>query len=251
MSIDGKNAQPVHIVGSGLAGSEAAHFLAERGHKIILHEMRPGKMTEAHKTDQSAELVCSNSLKSKSPQSAPGMLKAEMTKLGSLILRCANAAAVPGGEALAVDRDVFAASITQCLKTHKNITCSPGEITEPFNGEITLLATGPLTSAGLSQWLAHATGAHDLYFYDAIAPIVDASTVDMSRAFIANRYDKGDEEAYLNCPMDEEEYNIFIDALISAEKVPPRILKKRFSSRAVNPLKRLQQPEERVFALVR
>jgi methylenetetrahydrofolate--tRNA-(uracil-5-)-methyltransferase len=236
MSIDVKNPHVVHIVGSGLAGSEAAYFLAEKGHQVVLHEMRPGKMTEAHKTDQSAELVCSNSLKSKAPQSAPGMLKAEMTNLGSLILRSANAAAVPGGEALAVDRDVFAASITQALKTHKNITYAPGEITEPFAGQITLLATGPLTSPGLSQWLAHATGAHDLYFYDAIAPIVDTSTIDMSRAFIANRYDKGDEEAYLNCPMDEEEYGIFIDALIGAEKVPPKNFEKEIFFQGCQPI---------------
>jgi methylenetetrahydrofolate--tRNA-(uracil-5-)-methyltransferase len=226
----------IHIVGSGLAGSEAAFYLAEKGHKILLHEMRPGKMTEAHKTEQSAELVCSNSLKSKAPQSAPGMMKAEMTKLGSLILRAAEKSQVPGGEALAVDRDVFAGAITEALRGHKNIMFVPGEVTGPFSDGITLFATGPLTSEGLSQWLAHATGAHDLYFYDAIAPIIDAATIDMTSAFIANRYDKGDEEAYLNCPMSEEEYNLFIDALLAAEKVPPKNFEKEVFFQGCQPI---------------
>jgi methylenetetrahydrofolate--tRNA-(uracil-5-)-methyltransferase len=226
----------IHIVGSGLAGSEAAFYLAEKGHKIHLHEMRPGKMTEAHKTEHSAELVCSNSLKSKAPQSAPGMMKAEMTKLGSLILKAAEVSQVPGGEALAVDRDVFAGEITRALRAHKNITFVPGEVTGPFSDGITLFATGPLTSEGLSQWLAHATGAHDLYFYDAIAPIIDAATIDMNSAFIANRYDKGDEEAYLNCPMNEEEYNLFIDALLAAEKVPPKNFEKEVFFQGCQPI---------------
>jgi len=216
----------VHIVGSGLAGSEAAHYLAERGIHVYLHEMRPTRMTEAHKTGGCAELVCSNSLKSKSPVSAPGMLKAEMNRIGSLILKSADAHAVPGGEALAVDRDLFSQAITQTLRSHPNITFVGGEVSEAFKGEVTLFATGPLTSDSLSTWLARATGADDLYFYDAIAPIIDASSIDMNRAFLANRYDKGDEEAYLNCTMDETEYGAFIDALIAAEKVPPKNFEK-------------------------
>ena len=145
---------PVHIVGSGLAGSEAAYFLAERGIPVILHEMRPLVNTEAHKTDRCAELVCSNSFKSKSPQSAPGMLKAEMTRMGSLILRSAAGATVPGGEALAVDRDLFAEAVTSAVKSHPLITFVPGEVTQPPVDSVTLLATGPLTSDALSGWLA-------------------------------------------------------------------------------------------------
>jgi methylenetetrahydrofolate--tRNA-(uracil-5-)-methyltransferase len=154
------------------------------------------------------------------------MMKAEMSHVGSLILRAAGGAAVPAGEALGVDRDVFSETVTRALSSHPNITRIPGEVTEPFTDGPTLLATGPLTSDGLSQWLAKATGADDLYFYDAIAPIVDASTIDMTRAFMANRYDKGGEEAYLNCPMNEQEYNAFIDALSVAEKVPPKNFEK-------------------------
>jgi len=230
----------IHVVGSGLAGSEAAFYLASKGHKVVIHEMRPGKMTEAHKTHQCAELVCSNSLKSKNPQSAPGMMKAEMTKVGSLILNSAGVSTVPGGEALAVDRDVFADSVTAALHAHPNITFEPGEVTEPFKDEITLFATGPLTSEGLSSWLAQATGAEDLYFYDAIAPIIEASSVDMNHAFIANRYDKGlengEEEAYLNCPMNEDEYYTFINALIAGEKVPPKNFEKEIFFQGCQPI---------------
>ncbi len=216
----------VHIVGAGLAGSEAAHFLASRGVQVVLHEMRPARMTPAHKTDGFAELVCSNSLKSKAPDSAPGMLKAEMTRMGSLILEAGNKAAVPAGEALGVDREVFSAEITARLRSHPNVTFAPGEVDAPFTDAPTLFATGPLTSDRLGAWIAKATGADDLYFYDAIAPIIDASTIDLEVAFLANRYDKGGEEAYLNCPMNEEEYNAFIDALTLAEKVPPKAFEK-------------------------
>lgn len=216
----------VHVIGSGLAGSEAAFYLAEHGISVILHEMRPLKMTAAHQTDQCAELVCSNSLKSKSPISGPGMLKAEMNHVGSLILQAAELSSVPAGEALAVDRDVFSAHITQQLLKHPRIELVRGEASKPINDEITLLATGPLTSDPLSEWLAQNTQSDGLYFYDAIAPIVDASSIDMNNAFIANRYDKGDEDAYINCPMNEEEYAVFIDALSQAEKVAPKSFEK-------------------------
>jgi methylenetetrahydrofolate--tRNA-(uracil-5-)-methyltransferase len=216
----------VHIVGGGLAGSSAAWFLAERGVRVEIHEMRPARLTEAHRTGRCAELVCSNSFKSKSPVSAPGMLKEEMSQLGSLVLKAASAHSVPGGEALAVDRDLFSQAVTEALSTHPNVRFAPGEVSRTFEDGITLFATGPLTSDSLSSWLAQATGESDLYFYDAIAPIVDAQSIDLSRAFIANRYGKGDEEAYLNCPMDEAEYNAFIDALLSAEKVPPKSFEK-------------------------
>jgi len=216
----------VHVVGAGLAGSEAAYFLAERGIRVVLHEMRPARMTEAHKTAQCAELVCSNSFKSQSPVSAPGMLKAEMARLGSLVLRMAGQSAVPGGEALAVDREIFSSLVTRAIDGHSLITRVPGEVSEPVPGVPTILATGPLTSDALCAWIARATGAQDLYFYDAIAPILDASTIDMENAFIANRYGKGEEEAYLNCPMDEAQYNAFIDALIAGEKVAPKSFEK-------------------------
>lgn len=230
----------VHIVGAGLAGSEAAYFLAENGVPVILHEMRPSLMTPAHHTDQCAELVCSNSLKSKSPQSAPGMLKAEMNQLGSLILRAASLSSVPGGEALAVNRDEFAQYITRAIRSHSNITVVGEEIQKPLAG-ITLFATGPLTSDALSAWLAQATGTQDLYFYDAIAPIVDASSIDHEKAFLANRYDKGEEVAYLNCPMNEEEYSAFIDALMAAEKVPPQAFEKEKFFQGCQPIEAIAE----------
>jgi methylenetetrahydrofolate--tRNA-(uracil-5-)-methyltransferase len=217
-------------VGSGLAGSEAAHYLARRGARVVIHEMRPSRMTEAHQTGACAELVCSNSLKSKDPMSAPGMLKAEMSRVGSLILEAAAHAEVPGGQALAVDRDVFSAKVTETLRAMPNVTFETGEVTDPgsapFRDGITLLATGPLTSEKLTKWIEKAAGADDLYFYDAIAPIVEASTIDRDKCFLANRYGKGDEEAYLNCPLDKDEYEAFIDALMSAEKVTPKSFEK-------------------------
>lgn len=217
----------IHIIGAGLAGSEAAYFLAEHGMEVHLHEMRPKKSTEAHHTEKCAELVCSNSFKSKSPTSAPGMLKAEMSQIGSLILRSAGVSSVPAGEALGVDREIFSDTVTRALRTHPNIQIFHEEVTEPFRDGITLFATGPLTSEGLVQWLTRATGGgDDLYFYDAIAPIIDASTLDRDCVFLANRYDKGEEQAYLNCPLNETEYNAFIDALSSAEKVPPKNFEK-------------------------
>lgn len=243
-----KPIQKIHIVGSGLAGSEAAWFLAEHaeeaGIEIHLHEMRPLKMTEAHKTDRCAELVCSNSFKTTNPLSAPGMMKAEMQAMGSLALMGAEVAKVPAGEALAVDRDVFADWVTKKLDSHSKIFRHAGEVTEPFADGITLLATGPLTSEPLANWLIKATAASapegqegkDLYFYDAIAPIIEAASIDREHAFMANRYDKGGEEAYLNCPMNEEEYNAFLDALIAGEKVPPKNFEKEILFQGCQPI---------------
>ncbi|HLE01337.1 MAG TPA: methylenetetrahydrofolate--tRNA-(uracil(54)-C(5))-methyltransferase (FADH(2)-oxidizing) TrmFO [Bdellovibrionota bacterium] len=226
----------VHIVGAGLAGSEAAYFLAERGIPVIVHEMRPAKMTPAHHTGGFGELVCSNSLKSKSPTSAPGMLKAEMAVTESLVLRAATEAAVAAGEALAVDREKFSGMITRSLRSHPNITCIHEEIKAPVQDGITLLATGPLSSEPIVKWLGNATDSDDLYFYDAIAPIVDQSTIDLDRAFVANRYDKGGEEAYLNCPMNEGEYSVFMDAITAAEKVPPRAFEKEIFFQGCQPI---------------
>ncbi|MBC7396038.1 MAG: methylenetetrahydrofolate--tRNA-(uracil(54)-C(5))-methyltransferase (FADH(2)-oxidizing) TrmFO, partial [Bdellovibrionales bacterium] len=220
--------QTVHIIGAGLAGSEAAYYLAERGVKVVIHEMRPLKTTPAHHTGDCAELVCSNSLKSKNPISAPGMMKAEMRMLGSLILNSAVTSEVPAGEALAVDRDQFAGLITKTLRSHPNISFVNEEVTRPFEGpdEITLIATGPLTSEGLTSWIADATGGDDLYFYDAIAPIIDTTTIDMESAFTANRYDKGEEVAYINCPMNDTEYYAFMEGLVNGEMVPSKNFEK-------------------------
>lgn len=226
----------VHIVGAGLAGSEAAFFLAERKIPVTLHEMRPAKQTEAHHSDQFAELVCSNSFKSQLPHSAPGMLKAELKVMGSLVLSTAEKFQVPAGEALAVDRDLFSKAITDTLRAHPLIEVVPGEATAPFPDAVTLLATGPLTSPSLTQWIQSATHQNGLYFYDAIAPIVEASSVDPEKSFIANRYDKGTEEAYLNCPMTQEEYENFIGALMRGEKVPPKNFEKEIFFQGCQPI---------------
>lgn len=230
---------PIHVVGSGLAGSEAAYFLAERHYQVFLHEMRPSKMTEAHQTDRAAELVCSNSFKSKVETSAPGLMKAEMRAMGSLALKCAEIAQVPGGDALAVDRDVFSTAMTEALANHPNITRVPGEVTGPFSDGITIFATGPLTSSDLTTWIQTATGETDLYFYDAIAPIIDASTIDFESAFIANRYGKGGEDAYVNCPLTKPEYEAFIDALMAGEKVPGKPFEKEKFFQGCQPIEQI------------
>ncbi len=216
----------VHIVGSGLAGSEAAYFLAENGIGVNLYEMRPHKMTPAHKSGDCAELVCSNSLKSTAPESAPGILKAEMNSIGSLILSSANQTQVPGGEALTVNRELFSKNISEIIKNHTNINFVEEEVIEPFKNEITLIATGPLSSPAISKSIAGLIGSDDLYFYDAIAPIVDASTIDIENTFLANRYGKGGDRAYLNCPLTENEYNDFLTALLGAETVAPKNFEK-------------------------
>ena len=183
--------QSINIIGAGLAGCEAAYYLAELGFQVILYEMRPKLMTPAHKTDQCAELVCSNSFKSKSPYSAPGMLKAELSKLGSLTLRAAGSSVIEAGEALAVDRKIFAETVTRAISSHPNIVKINQEVTSAPEKGITIIASGPLTSDGLTNWLLKKTGSENLYFYDAIAPVIDASTIDLSKAFVANRYGKG------------------------------------------------------------
>ncbi len=239
------NLNRVNIIGSGLAGSEAAWFLAEKGVSVRLFEMRPLKSTPAHKTDRAAELVCSNSFKSMDPLSAPGILKADMREMGSLALQGAQVAQVPGGNALSVDRDVFAKFVTEKLSSHPKIERVNQEMLEPVADEINLIATGPLTSDGLAEWLAQATGAQDLYFYDAIAPIIDAASIDRESAFLANRYDKGvesgEEAAYLNCPMTDNEYYAFIDALMSAQTVEPKAFEKPKYFQGCQPIEAIAQ----------
>jgi methylenetetrahydrofolate--tRNA-(uracil-5-)-methyltransferase len=215
----------VVIVGGGLAGSEAAWQAAKRGAKVTLYEMRPKEMTKAHKTGGLAELVCSNSLGSTDPQNAPGILKEEMRRLGSLIIASAEQARVPAGSALAVDREQFSLAVTRALEGHPNIRILHEEIADIPTDCLCIIATGPLTSDTLSDAIRRATQAQHLYFFDAISPIVDADSIDMDIVFRASRYDKGGDD-YLNCPMTEEQYNRFYDALIAAEKVQPKEFEK-------------------------
>jgi methylenetetrahydrofolate--tRNA-(uracil-5-)-methyltransferase len=208
----------VTVVGAGLAGSEAAWQIASRGVAVRLIEMRPVRKTPAHRGDQFAELVCSNSLRAAGLTNAVGILKEEMRRLSSLIMASADQHAVPAGGALAVDREAFSETITRTLSEHPLIEVVKEEVTELPEG-ITIIATGPLTSPDLSQKLRALTGEEYLYFYDAAAPIVEKDSIDMEKVFLQSRYDKG-EAAYLNCPMNEEEFNRFYDALISAEAAP-------------------------------
>ncbi len=209
---------PILIAGGGLAGSEAAWQLASRGVRVTLCEMRPLRPTPAHKSDQLAELVCSNSLKSNAPGAASWLLKEEMRRAGSLLLRLAHECAVPGGSALTVDREGFSASVTQAIERHPLITLRREEVTEIPGDRLCLVATGPLTSDALAQSLQRLTGTESLAFYDSISPIVDADTLNMDRIFRASRYGKGGDD-YLNCAMTKDEYHAFHDALMSAEAV--------------------------------
>jgi methylenetetrahydrofolate--tRNA-(uracil-5-)-methyltransferase len=209
----------VIVIGAGLAGSEAAWQLAQSGIKVKLYEMRPTNTTPAHHTDKFAELVCSNSLRSNQLESAIGLLKEEMRRLGSLIMECADKHAVPAGGALAVDREKFSEEVTEKIKNHPNIEIIYEELVDIPRDEYVIIASGPLTSDKLSQSIMNITDDDYLYFYDAAAPIVSFESIDMSKAFKASRYDKGESD-YINCPMDEEEYNHFYKELISAEVVP-------------------------------
>lgn len=208
----------INVIGAGLAGSEAAYQIAKRGLHVNLYEMRPVKQTPAHHTDKFAELVCSNSLRGDQLTNAVGVLKEEMRQLDSLIIRAADNARVPAGGALAVDRHDFAGYITDTLKNHPNITVKNEEITEIPDGP-TIIATGPLTTESLTKQIMDITGEEQLYFYDAAAPIIEKESINMDKVYLKSRYDKGD-AAYLNCPMTEEEFNTFYDALMEAEVAP-------------------------------
>jgi methylenetetrahydrofolate--tRNA-(uracil-5-)-methyltransferase len=209
----------IRIIGAGLAGCEAAYQCARRGIEVELYEMRPQKSTPAHQTANFAELVCSNSLKSASENTAPWLLKEEMRRAGSLLLQIAEKTAVPAGHALAVDREVFSAEVTAAIEGEPLIHVHREEVTEiDENDGLTIIATGPLTSDALSQEIARLSGNSHLYFYDSISPIVEADSIDMSRVYMAARYDKGTAD-YINCPMTKEEYDRFLDALIEAHSV--------------------------------
>lgn len=212
----------ITVVGGGLAGSEAAWQIAKAGIPVVLKEMRPVKQTPAHRTDGLAELVCSNSLRSDDAiHNAVGLLHEEMRRCDSLIMRAADLNKVPAGGALAVDRDAFSKTIGEALANHPLITIKREEMTElpaPDSGKY-VIATGPLTSASLAEQIQAVAGGDILHFFDAIAPIVTADSVDMTKAWKQSRYDKGDGDDYINCPLDEEQYNAFIDNLLSGEKV--------------------------------
>jgi methylenetetrahydrofolate--tRNA-(uracil-5-)-methyltransferase len=216
---------PIHIIGGGLAGSEAAWQIAEAGLTAVLHEMRPVRPTAAHQTDRLAELVCSNSLKSEQEDSAPWLLKQELRRLGSLVLQAAATARVPGGHALTVDRDVFSQEVTRAVAAHPRIEIRREEVREIPGSGIAIIATGPLTSDALADEIARITGSGRLFFYDSISPIVDADSVDQTIAFRASRYDKSlDGTAdYLNCPFDRPQYEAFLDALAAAQTVSAHI----------------------------
>ena len=213
--------QPVQVIGGGLAGSECAYQLARRGVPVVLWEMRPAKSTPAHATGSLAELVCSNSLRSDDPLHAAGLLKREMERFGSLIISAARGAAVPAGSALAVDRDQFARRVTTTLEETPGIELRRGEATHLPEGDV-VLATGPLTSESMARELAALLGDDHLYFYDAIAPIVDGDTLDHSRLFWASRYGKGEGDDYLNVPLGREAYLELHQAILDADTVPLR-----------------------------
>jgi methylenetetrahydrofolate--tRNA-(uracil-5-)-methyltransferase len=211
-------AEQVRIIGAGLAGSEAAWQCARRGVAVELYEMRPAHSTPAHQTADFAELVCSNSLKSDSQNTAPWLLKEEMRRAGSLLLEIARACAVPAGHALAVDRVEFSARVTEAISREPLITVRREEVTALDPEQLTVIATGPLTSDALSAEIARLTGSSHLSFYDSISPIVEADSIDRDRVYFAARYDKGTAD-YINCPMTKDEYDGFYDALLAAEPV--------------------------------
>lgn len=225
--MNSENQKEVIVIGGGLAGTEAAWQLAERGIHVKLYEMRPKKTTGAHVSHDLAELVCSNSLGSKLIDRATGLLQHEIKMMGSLLMRCADESAVPAGGALAVDRELFAQLVTEAIEKHPNIELIREEVTELPN-QPTIVATGPLTSIKLSEALGQLFGESYLYFYDALSPIVKAESIDMSIAFHGNRYDRGESEDgdYINCPFDKEQYLAFTQALAEAEIIELRDFEK-------------------------
>jgi len=219
--------EPIVVIGAGLAGCESAWQIARRGRKVILYEMKPEVYSPAHRSPLFAEMVCSNSFKSESIENAPGVLKEEMGRLDSLILQTAKQTRVPAGDSLAVDREAFSKRITDTLERLGNVQIIRKEVSSIPRDEITIVASGPLTSEALSQEVQRVTGNDHLFFYDAISPIVAADSINFQKAFKASRYGKGGND-YVNCPMDEEEYYQFVDALNQAERVPIRSFERRY-----------------------
>jgi len=222
---EGELAEQIHILGGGLAGTEAAWQVSRAGLRAVLYEMRPVRQTPAHQTDRLAELVCSNSLKSESEYTAPWLLKQELRRLDSLLLKAAEKARVPGGHALTVDREVFSAEVTRAVEQLEGMEVRREEVEAIPEDGIVIVATGPLTSGALASDIARRTGSERLYFYDSISPIVEAESVDMSIAFRASRYGKSldGSDDYVNCPLDREQYERFLDALLEAQSHTPHI----------------------------
>ncbi|MHB1318499.1 MAG: methylenetetrahydrofolate--tRNA-(uracil(54)-C(5))-methyltransferase (FADH(2)-oxidizing) TrmFO [Anaerolineae bacterium] len=217
--------EQVWIIGGGLAGCEAAWQVASRGIAVTLYEMRPGTMTPAHQTDRLAELVCSNSMGSLLVGRAPGLLKEELRRLRSLVIGCAERSAVPAGRALAVDREAFSGAVTEAIQSHPLIKLVRDQVTQLPSGPVTVVASGPLTSERLAESIATLAGSRQLYFYDAMAPIVQAESINMQVAFRASRY-QDDEGDYINCPMSPDEYRRFVGALAEAEQAPLRVFER-------------------------
>jgi methylenetetrahydrofolate--tRNA-(uracil-5-)-methyltransferase len=237
----------VTIIGGGLAGSEAAYQLLKRGFNVVLYEMRPKVMTPAHKTDYLAEIVCSNSFGSSDPNTSGGVLKRELKLLDSLLLKKGEESSIPAGHALAVDRELFSKSITKELEKFKNLTIIRKEIEKiPFDSPV-IIATGPLTSKELSYNLMKFTGRENLFFYDATSPIVEISSINREIVFPASRYGRGGED-YLNAPFTEEEYKIFYNELLNAEKVPLKEFEKHLFFEACLPIEELAARGERTLA---
>ncbi|MGL4403140.1 MAG: methylenetetrahydrofolate--tRNA-(uracil(54)-C(5))-methyltransferase (FADH(2)-oxidizing) TrmFO [Fusobacteriaceae bacterium] len=228
----------VVVIGAGLAGSEAAYQLAKRGIKVKLYEMRPKKTTEAHNTDKFGELVCSNSLGGDHLGNASGLMKEELRRMGSKIIEIADKHKVPAGQALAVDREGFSEEITTVLENCENIEIIREELKEIPKETIVLIASGPLTSPELSEKIAELTDSEDLYFYDAAAPIVTFESIDKEKVYFQSRYDKGDGE-YINCPMNKEEYEIFYNNLITAERAPLKQFEEEKLFEACMPVERI------------
>lgn len=236
----------VIVVGAGLAGCEAAYQLAKRGIKVKLYEMKSKKMTEAHKKPYYAELVCSNSLGGDNLANASGLMKEELRRLDSLLIKIADKNRVPAGQALAVDRDGFSIEITEYLKNMENIEIIEEEFTNIPEDQIVLLASGPLTSETLSKEIGELTHSDHLYFYDAAAPIVTLESIDMTKAYRQSRYGKGEGE-YINCPMNKEEYYAFYNALITAERVPLKTFEEEKLFEACMPVERIAMTGERTL----
>ena len=242
-----KNNNSITVIGGGLAGSEAAYQLLKRGFNVTLYEMRPKVMTPAHKTDNLAEVVCSNSFGSNDPNTSGGLLKRELKLLDSLLLRVAEENSIPAGHALAIDRDIFSEKITKELETFKNLTIVRDEVKKiPFDVPV-IIATGPLTSKELAFSLMKFTGRENLFFYDATSPIVEADSINRDIVFPASRYDRGGAD-YLNAPFTEEEYKRFYTELLNAEKVPLKEFEKHLFFEACLPIEELAVRGERTLA---
>jgi methylenetetrahydrofolate--tRNA-(uracil-5-)-methyltransferase len=238
---------PITIIGAGLAGCEAAWQIAGKGIPVDLFEMRPQRMTPAHQSDRLSELVCSNSLRGTGMHNAVGLLKEELRRCGSLFISTADAQAVPAGGALAVDREGFAEQITRSIDEHPLITLHRQEITEIPDDRIVIIASGPLTSEALAEKIGALTGQEHLYFYDAIAPIIEADSIDMEKVYAASRYDRGGAD-YLNCPFDKEQYLAFVEALCKGDKVVPHDFEKVVHFEGCMPVEVLAERGEMTLA---